>query len=427
MSDVYSLEQKLNTDGKIVLRMVTTSNNNKFYLLIKENESSIRCYYGREDGSKIFNPESIPKSQQKVYPLHRFRSLVSSKLRKGYSDVSDHYLTPSTKKQTQNFLPIDNPIINDTFNTLMSFSKSSIASNYSITASGVSQKIIDDAQLVINYLSSYNRNRSIQIFNDHLINLFTILPRHMSKVDDFLIKDISDDKEYSSIVQREQDLLSNMEAQVGMLVSDDSNDGDKEVKEQSLLDVLELDVGVCNKNDIDVIKKLIYPDDFKIKTALAVKDLDQEDKFNKYLDEVDNKATKLLWHGSRTENWISILKSSLMIKPSNAVISGSMFGESCYFSPVCQKSSGYTSLKGSYWASGSSSSGFLGIFDVHIGNEYIINRWNNSHSNLTYNKLRELGDYHSVYAPSGYDLRNPEQMVYQENQCKIKYLVELTH
>ena len=66
-----------------------------------------------------------------------------------------------------------------------------------------------------------------------------------------------------------------------------------------------------------------------------------------------HKNKKLLWHGSRNENWMSIISNGLILNP-NAVITGKMFGQGIYFAPKSRKSFGYTSYDGSYWARGNS-------------------------------------------------------------------------
>jgi hypothetical protein len=39
---------------------------------------------------------------------------------------------------------------------------------------------------------------------------------------------------------------------------------------------------------------------------------------------------RLYWHGSRNENWFNIMQTGLLIRPSGAVHTGSMFGDGIY-------------------------------------------------------------------------------------------------
>ena len=51
--------------------------------------------------------------------------------------------------------------------------------------------------------------------------------------------------------------------------------------------------------------------------------------------------TELLWHGSRTENYVGILSDGLRIATPDAPVSGYMFGKGLYFADVPSKSANY--------------------------------------------------------------------------------------
>jgi hypothetical protein len=50
---------------------------------------------------------------------------------------------------------------------------------------------------------------------------------------------------------------------------------------------------------------------------------------------------KLLWHGSRTTNFIGILSEGLRIAPPDAPVTGYMFGKGIYFADVPSKAANY--------------------------------------------------------------------------------------
>ena len=109
-----------------------------------------------------------------------------------------------------------------------------------------------------------------------------------------------------------------------------------------------------------------------------------------------------------------------------AVHTGSMFGDGIYGANKAQKSIGYTSLRGSYWASGSDNKAYLALFDFHVGNEKHIK--NHTSDCYTLNKSRlEKEGFDSVYAHGGADLRNDEFIVYDAAQVTVKYLVEISN
>ena len=52
-------------------------------------------------------------------------------------------------------------------------------------------------------------------------------------------------------------------------------------------------------------------------------------------------SLELLWHGSRTENYVGILSEGLRIATPDAPVSGYMFGKGLYFADVPSKSANY--------------------------------------------------------------------------------------
>jgi len=291
--------------------------------------------------------------------------------------------------------------------------------------------MISEAQKVINILCRKDIFHDEETFNDKLIRLFHIIPRSMRDVNDHLLDDINDEDSYSKVIEREQNLLDVMQSQVGLVSINEDGYEQEANKDLTILNAIGIRVKPCNEKEVLVIEEMIRINSsisYKMVNALRVEDVSQQKSYDDYIHNGNhsNKTQELLWHGSRTENWVGILQEALMIRPSNAVLSGSMFGNGCYFSSVTSKSTGYTSLSGSHWAGGSSNSGFLGLFNVHVGNAYKVDRWESEHSYLDYEKLQQYGRYDSLYAPAGYDLRNDEFIIYKPEQCTIKYLIEIT-
>jgi poly [ADP-ribose] polymerase len=162
------------------------------------------------------------------------------------------------------------------------------------------------------------------------------------------------------------------------------------------------------------------------KRAVRVKNNDTESAYEKFMGKIKNKKKELLWHGSRNENWWSIFQQGLVLRPTNAVITGKMFGYGLYFADKAQKSINYSSYSGASrsYTGGSSRNAILAIYEVHQGDQMIIKRHDHSHSQLTDDKMIKHGK-DSVFAQGGYDLVNNEYIVYKQQQCTIKYLVEI--
>lgn len=106
---------------------------------------------------------------------------------------------------------------------------------------------------------------------------------------------------------------------------------------------------------------------------------------------------------------------------------GSMFGNGIYAVNKARKSIGYTSLKGSYWASGSSNTAYLAIFEFATGKEWRIldnEKYSYWMGRIDEQQVKSKG-CDSVFARGGVDLRNNEYIIYNSNQCTIRYLIEL--
>ena len=180
------------------------------------------------------------------------------------------------------------------------------------------------------------------------------------------------------------------------------------------------------KKDILKIKSFLGSCSDKFKNAWVVKNNKTQEKFDIFVKSEGNIKTKLLWHGSRNENWWSIINSGLVLKPTNAVITGKMFGYGTYFATKARKSLGYTSLSGSYWAGGSSNSAFMSLYDVAYGIPYDAYSFDSQYNQLNYDRLQRIkpGD-HCLHTHERMMQRNDAIIVYKEDQTTIKYLVEL--
>ena len=128
-----------------------------------------------------------------------------------------------------------------------------------------------------------------------------------------------------------------------------------------------------------------------------------------------------LWHGSKNENWLSIIQHGLLLNP-NATITGKMFGNGIYFAPNPKKSYGYTSCNGSYWAKGQSACGFMGLYDTAVGDPYYpTSSWGSSAEAETKRQNKDC-----LYAKKGrMGLYNDEVVFYDEGAVCLSYLIKI--
>jgi len=239
----------------------------------------------------------------------------------------------------------------------------------------------------------------------------------MKNVKENLINSISSNYELDKarkLIEQEQSLLDTLESEIK---SNATKTNGKPILETMGIDMeIEKDPKMIEK-----INRFLGKNKEYAKNIYKVVNHATQKSFDEHLAKAKNKETALLWHGSRNENWMGILQGGLKIRPAGAVITGAMFGNGIYFANRSQKSVGYTSLKGSYWASGSSNKGFIALFSVHTGNAKEIKRWDSSHCNLHNN----IGKHDSVFAKKGESLKNDEIIVYKSEQATISYIIEM--
>lgn len=395
------------------LVMVTASaNNNKYYKQIPHGDTWT-AEYGRVGSSP----------QRRTYPMSQWESKYKEKIRKGYVDQSDlaEDLIQVEKKKKSEYKAIENKVIADIVERLQGMARKAISENYTISSNKVTQAMIDEAQ---NILTSLLTVEDKEEFSEILLKLFTVIPRKMHDVKYYLPSTTDD---FAKIIQREQDLLDVMRGQVVQHQADEEVESNgEETKDFTILEQLGLEFEECDANDIATIKVALGSCSDKFYKAWRVKNLKTQAKYDKFIKENNIHDTKLLFHGSRNENWWSIINSGLMLKPTNAVITGKMFGYGIYYAPKARKSLGYTSLSGSYWAKGSSNSGFMALMDVAYGKPYDVYSFDSKYYNFDYNALqRSCPGANCLHAHEGSMLRNDEIIVYKEEQCTIHYLIEL--
>lgn len=395
------------------LVMVTASaNNNKYYKQIPHGDSWT-AEYGRVGSSP----------QRREYPMSQWNSKYNEKIRKGYVDQSDlvEDLIQVEKPKKSEYREIENKAIAEIVERLQAMARKAISDNYTISSNKVTHAMVDEAQDV---LTSLIDAKDVDTFNETLLKLFTVIPRKMGNVKDYLAEK-SDD--FSRIIQKEQDLLDVMKGQVVQKqMIDENSEKDDIQNENTILEQLGLVFEECSTKDIAVIKDALGSCSDRFYQAWRVRNIQTQKRYDDFVRENHITNTKLLFHGSRNENWWSIINSGLVLKPTNAVITGKMFGYGIYYAPKARKSFGYTSLDGSYWVRGNSKFGFMALMEVAYGKPYDVYSFDRKYYDFDYQKLQQAcPGANCLHAHEGSMLRNDEIIVYKEEQCTIRYLIEL--
>ena len=394
------------------LVMVTAgANNNKYYRMTPHGDSWT-AEYGRIGSS----------SQRRTYSMSQWNAKYNEKINKGYVDQTDLVkdLISTEKPKQSEYKEIETKVIAEIVERLQSMARKAISENYTISSNKVTQAMVDEAQTILTSLLTIEDRTE---FNETLLKLFTVIPRKMGSVRNYIAQD---DTQFAKIISREQDLLDIMKGQVVQKQTIEEVKSDEPINDKTILEQLGLEFEECTADDIAKIKVALGSCSDKFHKAWKVKNLKTQERFDKFVKDNDIKDVRLLFHGSRNENWWSIINSGLVLRPTNAVITGKMFGYGIYYAPKARKSLGYTSLSGSYWANGNSSSGFMALMDVAYGHPYDVHSFDSKYYNFNYEALqRACPGANCLHAHEGQMLRNDEIIVYKEEQCTIKYLVEL--
>ena len=415
-------------EGKKVCKLIyvavndgKTKQSNKFYNMYEQGDGTFVAEWGRVEG----------RSDTKVYPMDKWDKTIKAKTKKGYQDVTDLFAEVVENGDGDNTLAdISDRAIRQLMDLLQNYANDSIAANYTVSSKAVTQKQVDSAQAKLDEIVELaKKGKSIAKLDEALLELFHIIPRKMKDVRHHLFGD--DEKPNAKItagilddiqeaIADEQATLDVMAGQVMINEETDEATEDRETT-QTLLEMLGLEVTKAPKDQIDYVKDKMGPNRNQVRNVYMVVNKATQRKFDAHLDNAKDKHTRHFFHGSRNQNWLNIMSTGLLIRPAGAIHTGSMFGDGIYFADKAQKSIGYTSLSGSYWARGGDSRGFLALFHVHTGKWKKIRR---AAPSLNGPQIAREG-YDSVFAEGGADLRNNEYIVYNSNQCTISHLIEI--
>ncbi len=417
-----------NRTAKLI--MVTPNNNNKFYEMQDNGNDTFTVTYGRV-GSR---------GTVRRYPISQWKRRYNEKIRKGYKDQTHLFAVGGTGEPKLELVDVDDEMVQKLVSELMAYATKSIRHNYMVSADQVTQRQVEEAQTLLDSLVAQLKNgllvlgnyaqteRNTKRFNSVLLELYQVIPRKMTRVGDHLIGRPSSEGDLETIKEKlveEQATLDVMRGQVK--VSALETDNKEEKKQLNLLEAMGLQIErVEDAATIEMIKDKMGPNAGQFSKAFAVKNLKTQRNFDDWIGTKNNQRKQLFWHGSRNENWLSILETGLVLRPANAVVTGKMFGYGTYFADKFQKSLNYTSLRGSYWTKGTAAKGFLALFDVHTGNQFHIQKHESWCYELNEVNLKKKGaKYDSLFAEGGADLVNNEYIVYNEKQCTVRYLVEV--
>jgi poly [ADP-ribose] polymerase len=390
--------------------MVTENNNNKYYSMTEKN-GVIEIEYGRVDST----------STKLTKPLSQWNSIYKEKTKKGYKDVTDlvteKVVETDEVDDAEVLSKLDEAKVNVFLDLMQKYTDGLVKNTYSVTYKSVTVEQVKKAQAILDEFDKLDKKNE-KLVNEKLIELYTVIPRKMGKVQYHLLPALDLDK----ALEKEQDNIDAMSAKVQMYDQEKANakknKSKKEKPKQTLLDVL----GLSSMTEIKSNSELKYLIDqvggrTKVEAIFELNKPEENQIFDGWMNKQTNKQTRTLIHGTRCSSVLSILKQGLKIRPSgNFQFSGKVYGNGNYFSEVVQKSLGYT---------GYDNDKILLVYEVHTGNPFVYDGWYRGNSfDLNYKELQKRG-FDSTYVKAGNGLLNSEIIAYNEEQCRVKYIIWL--
>ena len=375
---------------------------NKGYVLSPiEDENGIISFnavYGNSD--EILSGKG--KSVKSPYPITEFWVKYYEKLAKGYKDRS-RILSLSRKSLA------DNDAGQELFNALYNDAKSHLpVSSLANRLRNIDKISLTEVQIAKAWkvFRQLKKAKRFKTFRTVYLTLASILPK-TCLADDVTVATM---ERKDSLFREIDSTLSDMEN----IVACKSSFADCGVT-----------INKADKAETERVKALLSSDiASRVEAVYTVSNPVKTERFNSYCARRNITTTKELWHGSRNENWLSIIKNGLRLHP-NASITGKMFGDGIYFAPEAKKSYGYTSCQGTYWANGSSTYGFMGLFTTAYGTPcHDDNRFYRYNSNPQKALTRmKCGCLHALASRTS--LRHDEIVFYHEDAVMLSYLVKI--
>lgn len=418
-----------------------SGNNNKFWYITLFDDATTLTEFGRvgttaQKSSKPFSSQSAAESfyekkvKEKQSPRKGYTELKVLTEGQETQQVAAGSLTDIALKQIESNSPETAKLIrylskknihNIVSSTTIEFDESK--GTFSTPCGIVTQEGIDEARELLGEIATYVAKKDfdgadyVQLIQDYI----QLIPR---KVGRKLIASevIPNDK----AVQKESQILDALTASLQQVITSSDDGKDEAAAEAPKVFDVSVDV-VTDKKVLDHIKKFYnktrkgyhQSSTLDVKRVYAVK-LGHMHKAYKAKGEPIGNIMEL-WHGTRVENVLSILKGGLIIPKSSAGhVTGRMFGDGVYFSDQSTKSLNYAQ---GYWGHGSKDNNcFMFLANVAMGKSYTP-----KHSDGRLHEKIKRDGYDSCFAKANVSsVMNNEMIVYDLAQCDLTYLVEFS-
>ena len=416
----------MSNTSKLLIFVESGVNKNKFYQLDIAGDQ-VTGSYGRVGGS----------TQTKVYSggQAKFNSILKAKLKKGYTEskvieASDDVIVPTGGQDIMTLAMsqvktddvskvllkhlIDKNIHNIVSNTKVKYDA---ATGYFKTALGaISAAGVDEALTLLDSIKAtkYKDTDRFRGLNDLY---FRIVPTQISNLRSFHSLICNDQK-----VQEQRDICEALKSSIDIIESTKKAAISKTTSKKKAPKLFEASL-LHLKNKKEYARIVDYfessknsrhgHNNYKITNIF---DLSLGKEATEFRSDLPNQME--LFHGTKIANLLSILKSGLLMpKYSPGSVSGYMFGQGLYFASQSTKSLNY--CDGMYYARGASANKiYMFVADIAMGNYEVPSGCRSQNPPAGYDS------YWAQPGKSG--IQNDEMIVFENNQIKLKYILEIS-
>ena len=420
--------------------MVESGNNhNKCWYIEEHDNGLIRTTWGR-----VGNALSTTDKQFGMNSSKEYDKLVKSKLKKGYTklrtiDSASSSSISNIQKKNLEDIALKEIVFDKSDNQIKTMIQvfcqaniHTITSSTNITfnsATGVFQtpcgvvtlEAINDARNILNKIYDLVKDHDFGYDFIHYTEQYcSIIPQkvHGRLICTKIFRDLKD-------VQKQNDVLDSLKDSIETIEQMKNFENDTNSSEEPKLFNCEIKK-VTDEKVIDKIKKLYQKThqsihacrNLKVKTVYEItidsmktayeNTKTEWEKLDKELNEQE------LWHGTKKQNIISIMKNGMIIPPANAShCTGRMFGSGLYFSDQSTKSLNYAY---GWWSGTRDTNCYMFLNKVLMGKSYTPKGWSGC-SHIP-------SGYDSIFAKAGVSGVQNNEMVVPPNQVCPEYLIE---
>lgn len=434
-------------DEAMLIMVSVTDNNNKFYHVTLDENGTVVKRWGRVGAEGTSSSESTGKNG--------FDRVIAAKTKKGYQKTEVVSASVETRK-VDDLSRIAKTALRSKSATTTSIALDTLIDNLvrmnnhdilessggmiKVDTSGlittplglISSRSITEATGILHELQQ--TNRGTRAFTQELEHYLRLIPQNIGRNrnwQDKFLAEATDYVEQENFLKQLNDSLTLHEdrKKLELATKQDASETDESALYEKLfrlrINVLEDQKKFKEVNNFFEVSKAKYQSGasrFRLKQVFVLEDsVDTAKKVQETVKKLGNVRT--LWHGTRANNALSILRKGLIIPPINGSgiqIQGRLFGSGTYASDDAKKSINYSG--GGVWDRGPKTNHcYMFLTDIAMGREHIAR----SGVNYSNDHIQRGGKYDSIFAEGGKaGVMNNEMIVWNPNQINLRYLCE---